>query len=208
MQKRYILLYLLYNLALVAASHKLTTMWTPAGEELPFDPRTVIATPIATGVAMTASPSPLATATVEVVAIATLRSEPTQPAPSGGKHIVVDISEQKAMLYENERLRAVVVVSTGRPGSETRPGHYTIENKIPLAYAETWDWNLPAWLGIYWTGPLQNGFHALPIDANGEMLWGSGLGTPVSYGCIVLSPADAWMLYEWAEVETEVTIQP
>jgi lipoprotein-anchoring transpeptidase ErfK/SrfK len=67
---------------------------------------------------------------------------------------------------------------------------------------------MPYWMGIYWAGHLQNGFHALPVRADGSVLWDGYLGTPVSYGCIILSTADAAALYQWAQVGTPVTIQP
>jgi hypothetical protein len=38
---------------------------------------------------------------------------------------------------------------------------------LSLTYAYTWDLQMPHWLGIYWVGSLQNGIHALPIQANG-----------------------------------------
>ena len=67
---------------------------------------------------------------------------------------------------------------------------------------------MPDWMGIYWSGDLEDGFHALPILANGQRLWDTSLGTPVSYGCIVLSAQDAQTLYDWAEIGTPVYIQP
>ena len=58
---------------------------------------------------------------------------------------------------------------------------------------------MPYWLGIYWAGGSENGIHALPI-INGQTLWEGYLGSPISYGCVVLSAADAERLYNWAEV--------
>jgi LysM repeat protein len=124
------------------------------------------------------------------------------------KEIVVDISQQRTYVYEGETLVYSFTVSTGEVGRETVPGSYRILNKIPMAYASTWDLQMPYWMGIYWAGSLQNGFHALPILPSGERLWDGYLGTSVSYGCIILSQADAQTLYEWAEVGTTVTIQP
>ena len=70
---------------------------------------------------------------------------------------------------------------------------------------------MPNWLGIYFNpdnGNVENGFHALPITPAGAELWGDALGTPVSYGCIVLSPYDAKILYDWVEIGTPVLIYP
>ena len=54
---------------------------------------------------------------------------------------------------------------------------------------------------------LQNAIHALPIQPDGSVLWRAWLGTPVSYGCIILSNADALILFKWVEVGTTVQVQ-
>jgi LysM repeat protein len=129
------------------------------------------------------------------------------PGPSANKLILIDISEQRMYVYQDGALIWNFVVSTGLPGLDTRPGNYSVLNKLPLAYAYTWGLTMPQWLGIYWAGSLQNGIHALPIQPDGSVLWEGWLGTPVSYGCIILSNADAQTLYDWAEVGTAVNIQ-
>ena len=133
------------------------------------------------------------------------------PAPSGtggGKRIVVDLSEQHLYAYQGEVLVYSFAASTGMPGAGTRTGTFRVLDKIPNAYALTWSLQMPHWLGIYWAGSTENGIHALPILSNGQRLWAGYLGTPVSYGCIVLGTEDARMLYAWAEVGTPVVIQP
>lgn len=130
------------------------------------------------------------------------------PAPVAAKRIVVDKSEQRAYVYENGNLLWTFVVSTGMPGSETWNGTFNIRSKIPEAYAYNWALRMPYWLGFYHTGYLENGFHALPIMSSGAILWEGYLGTPVSYGCVILSYPDATTLYNWAEIGTEVVVQP
>ena len=128
-------------------------------------------------------------------------------APSGGgKRIVVDLSEQRMYVYQNGQLLWNWVVSTGRPGQATAVGHYKVLNKIPNAYAYTWSLQMPYWLGIYWAGSLQNGIHALPIQANGQRLWAGYLGQRVSFGCVILGTQNAKTLYNWAPVGTPVDI--
>ncbi len=131
----------------------------------------------------------------------------TEGSASGSRLVLVDISEQRMYVYENGNLLWAWVTSTGSPGRGTAPGRYSVLNKIPNAYASTWNLQMPYWLGIYWVGRLQNGIHALPILANGEKLWAGWLGTPVSYGCVILGDAEAQTLYNWVEVDTPVTIQ-
>jgi LysM repeat protein len=131
------------------------------------------------------------------------------PAPpaGGGKRIVIDISEQHLYAYQGDTLAYSFVASTGKPGAGTRTGSFSVLTKIPNAYASTWSLQMPHWLGIYWAGSLQNGIHALPIMANGQRLWAGYLGTPVSFGCIILGVEEPRLLYQWAEIGTPVTIR-
>lgn len=127
-------------------------------------------------------------------------------APSGGKYVLVDISEQRVYAYQGNTLIYKFIASTGL-NNATATGSYSILNKIPNAYGSTWDIWMPNWLGIYWAGTLQNGFHALPILSSGARLWAGYLGAPISYGCIVLGPYDAQLLYDWVNIGTPVEIQ-
>ena len=127
--------------------------------------------------------------------------------PGGAKRIVVDISEQHLYAYQGGTLVYSFVASTGMPGVGTSTGTFSVLNKLPNAYASTWNLQMPYWMGIYWSGGLQNGIHALPILSNGQLLWAGYLGTPISYGCIVLGTYEASLLYEWADVGATVVIQ-
>jgi LysM repeat protein len=132
---------------------------------------------------------------------------PTSQTSGSNKRIVIDLSEQHMYVYQDGALLYSWVTSTGMPGAATIPGHFQVLNKLPNAYAYTWGLQMPYWLGIYWAGSLQNGIHALPIMADGRILWEGYLGQPVSYGCIILSTENAATLYNWAEVGTPVDIQ-
>jgi hypothetical protein len=125
---------------------------------------------------------------------------------AGNKYILVDISDQYMYVYEGERLVFNFVASTGMNNS-TSVGNFSVLNKIPSAYGATWNIWMPNWLGIYWAGGLQNGIHALPILPNGAQLWAGYLGTPISYGCVVIGAYESQLLYDWAEIGTTVEIQ-
>lgn len=137
-----------------------------------------------------------------------VQAAPPMAAPStgGGKYILVDISEQHMYVYEGDALIYSFVASTGI-NNATRVGTFAVQSKIPNAYGSTWDIWMPNWLGIYWSGGLENGIHALPILPNGAILWEGFLGRPVSYGCVVLGTYESQLLYEWAEIGTPVEIQ-
>jgi len=128
------------------------------------------------------------------------------PAYSGSKYVVVDISEQHMYVYEGNTLVYSFVSSTGM-NNATRVGTFSVLNKIPNAYGATWNIWMPHWLGIYWSGNLQNGIHALPILPNGATLWAGYLGTPISYGCVVLGSYDAQTLFNWVDIGTPVEIR-
>jgi len=137
--------------------------------------------------------------------------QPQQPANSsyaysGSKYILVDISEQHMYVYDGDTLVYSFIASTGI-NNATRVGTFAVQSKIPNAYGATWNIWMPDWLGIYWSGSLENGIHALPILSNGATLWEGYLGRPVSYGCVVLGTYDAQVLYDWAEIGTPVEIQ-
>jgi lipoprotein-anchoring transpeptidase ErfK/SrfK len=125
---------------------------------------------------------------------------------SGSKRIVVSISEQHMYVYEGDNLVFSFIISTGIGGS-TRPGTFSVLDKIPNAYGATWNLWMPNWMGIYYAGALENGIHALPILSNGSTLWEGYLGAPVSYGCVVLSTYDSQLLYDWAEIGVPVIIE-
>lgn len=124
------------------------------------------------------------------------------------KRLVVSISEQRLWVYENGQQIHEYVISTGIDRSPTQPGVFQVQMHDPNAYASIWDLYMPNFLGIYeaWPG-FMNGFHGLPLLSNGVRLWGSILGKPASYGCIILSLDDAQSLYDWAENGVVVEIR-
>ena len=130
----------------------------------------------------------------------------SRPSYGGSKYILVDLSEQHMYVYEGDVLIYSFVASTGINGG-TRIGNFAVQSKIPNAYGSTWNIWMPDWLGIYWSGGLENGIHALPILPNGATLWAGFLGRPISYGCVVLGTYDAQVLYDWAEMGTPVEIE-
>jgi lipoprotein-anchoring transpeptidase ErfK/SrfK len=158
--------------------------------------------------APTAIPTAIPTSIVQAEIVQDTSAADFQPPPnySGNKYILVDISEQHMYVYEGDSLVYSFVVSTGIHNG-TRAGNFSVLEKIPNAYGATWDIWMPNWLGIYWSGGLQNGIHALPILPNGATLWSGYLGTPISYGCVVLGTYESELLYNWAEVGTPVEIQ-
>ena len=128
-------------------------------------------------------------------------------ASKGQKKFVVDISEQRCWRYEGDKLLNTWRCSTGRNNS-TKTGRFRVQSKIRKAYGSTWNIWMPWWLGIYWSGPVENGIHGLPWNAKtGARTWAGLVGTPITYGCVMLNDKAAETLWRWADIGTLVIIK-
>lgn len=124
------------------------------------------------------------------------------------KRIVINITQQHMWLYENGEMISDHVISTGMSNSPTLPGVFQVQTHEVNAYASNWDLWMPHFLGIYEAVPgFMNGIHGLPVLSSGVRLWGSVLGTPASYGCIITDLPTGASLFEWAEDGVVVEIQ-
>jgi lipoprotein-anchoring transpeptidase ErfK/SrfK len=129
-------------------------------------------------------------------------------APVPGKRIVISTAEQRMRVYENDALLHDWPVSTGLADSPTYTGEFQILSKEENAYASQWDLWMPHFMGVYRAGgDVYNGIHALPILASGQRLWEGSLGSPASFGCIILGIQEGETLYNWAELGVPVTIE-
>lgn len=130
---------------------------------------------------------------------------PYTPVP--GRRVVISIPEQRMRVYENGQLLYEWVVSTGIDSSPTNTGVFQVLSMEEEAYASQWDLWMPNFIAIYRAGgEVYNGIHALPILANGQRLWAGSLGSPASFGCIILGIDEAQTLYDWVEVGVVVVI--
>jgi lipoprotein-anchoring transpeptidase ErfK/SrfK len=131
---------------------------------------------------------------------------PYPPVP--GKKIVINIAEQRLRVYENGGLLYEWPISTGIANSPTYTGEFQVLDKNEEAYASQWDLWMPHFIAIYRAGgDTYNGIHALPILSSGRRLWEGALGSPASYGCIILGIQEAETLYNWAEIGVPVVIE-
>lgn len=124
------------------------------------------------------------------------------------KRIVISLGDQHMWLYQDGGLVAEYIVSTGIARSPTLPGIFQVQTHVLNAYASIWDLWMPHFLGIYEAVPgFWNGIHGLPLLSNGVRLWGSVLGRPASYGCIILDLEAGEWVYDWAEEGVVVEIR-
>jgi LysM repeat protein len=122
-----------------------------------------------------------------------------------GPHFVASITRQTCWLFQDTVIVASWTCSTGRPGSPSIPGNYTIQTKQPRAYSAAADFWMPFWLGVYDAGIYENGIYGAET---GETRWQDLLGTPITYGCIMLDDTPAEALYDLAYIGIPVTILP
>lgn len=124
------------------------------------------------------------------------------PAPSGGRAVVVSLSQQALWAYEDGEVVRSTYVSTGTDKTPTPQGYFTVINKIPIQDME----------GTingesYFVADVPN---VMYFDNEGNALhgtyWHNNFGTPMSHGCVNL-PLDvaAWM-YEWSPMGMPVVI--
>ncbi len=126
-----------------------------------------------------------------------------------GTRFIASISGQRCWLYQNGTLIGNWRCSTGRQESPTIPGSYKVQSKINPAYASAWDFWMPYWMGLYYAGRIENGIHGLPYaPKTGRRTWEGLVGTPITYGCIMLDDANAKTLFDVAYIGMPVVILP
>jgi lipoprotein-anchoring transpeptidase ErfK/SrfK len=126
------------------------------------------------------------------------------------KRVVVSISQQRTVVYENGQVKWDWPASTGINSSPTAPGIFQIQSHETNAYAANWDLWMPHFMGVYRPVPssdFMNGFHGFPSRGGYQLLWQNSLGSRVTYGCILLDTNNAKLLYDWAEEGVVVEIQ-
>jgi len=132
---------------------------------------------------------------------------PSQAPADVQKKLIVDISEQRCRRYEGDKLLDTWPCSTGM-NNATKTGHFRVQSKLTKAYGGTWDIWMPYWLGIYWSGGTENGIHGIPWYASsGRRIWAGLVGSPATFGCVMLRDDPMKKLWNWADIGTEVVIR-
>ncbi len=119
------------------------------------------------------------------------------------KTIHLDLSEQRLWYQLGPVILNKFIISSGRPSLPTPTGEFKVQNKTKLAFSQRYGLYMPYWLGL----GRGYGIHELPYWPSGYREGANHLGTPVSHGCVRLSPGAALELHDWAEVGTSVVIQ-
>ena len=129
-----------------------------------------------------------------------------RPAPQGNLSMTVSINQQRCKVYQGDAVLYNWPCSTGRAGSGTKTGTFYVQSKIREAWGSRWGFYMPYWLGIYWAGASENGIHGLPYEPGGYPVWANSVGTPVTFGCVLLGANESATLWEIAYIGMPVTI--
>jgi LysM repeat protein len=139
---------------------------------------------------------------------------PLDPVPN--KRIVVNLSTQSLVAYENGQPVFSWLISSGMDRAPTSPGVYQIISHDPVATGGSYEqctalgcaqWTMYWFMGIYEVIPgLVNGFHGAVLLANGRYLGDGLVGRPFTYGCIMSDNDNGEALYNWADEGTIVEI--
>ncbi|MEO7654729.1 MAG: L,D-transpeptidase family protein [Sphingomicrobium sp.] len=115
------------------------------------------------------------------------------PASAGEERVVVSLGDQMAYLYRGNTLVAASTISSGKPGTDTPPGIFSVLEKKPMHHSRKYD-NAPM--------PFMQ-----RIDQYGIALHaGFNPGQPASHGCVRLPKPFAQKLFASTEVGTPVLI--
>ena len=109
--------------------------------------------------------------------------------------IHVDLSLQIMRVFHDCQLVFTTLVSSGREPAWTYPGRFSIQTWFPYLQLSAPSWSTSVYyqeaVPYFMTYIGDLGFHGA--------YWHDDFGSPVSHGCINLSPADAKWLYAWAQ---------
>ena len=143
--------------------------------------------------------------TVQTTPIPTPSPVATTPTPAGPNWIEVVLAEQTVYLWQGDQMLASLPISSG-VGDSPSTTTYTGEFKIATMYPGP-EQTAP---GVFVRDILifdwehGNGFHSLPMDANGTIL-DPTIGKPASAGCVRV--AESGVLYNFAELGMRVVIR-
>lgn len=122
----------------------------------------------------------------------------TSYAPAAGyKRITVNLSAQTLTAWQGDTVILNTLISSGTAATPTVTGTFRIGNKYPAQRMIGPGYDIPNVPSVmyFWQGYAFHGAY-----------WHNNFGTPMSHGCVHLTPGEAAYLYNWADVGTEVYV--
>lgn len=140
-------------------------------------------------------------------------AEPFVPAPEvrSPVSLVVDLSDRRVYVYQDEQVKTSFRIAVGRAGWETPTGRYEV---ISMVEHPTWQHPFTGeivppgngnplgvrWIGFWTDGKNTIGFHGTPNEET--------VGRAASHGCIRMYNDDVINLFEMVQVGTPVIVVP
>ncbi|NUM47261.1 MAG: L,D-transpeptidase [Anaerolineales bacterium] len=116
----------------------------------------------------------------------------------------VNLYEQTIVAYEGTRLVFATVISSGIDPFWTRPGLFSIYQKLDTTYM-TGSFEADG-SDRYYLEDVPWTMYFDEARALHGAYWHTGYGWPRSHGCVNLSPGDSQWLYNWAQVGDQVYV--
>ncbi len=123
---------------------------------------------------------------------------------TSGKHITVNLKEQRLRAYENGRLTNTFLISSGRYGYWTRRGLHSVLLKTPVVrYAWVYSPGNPE---NYDLGNVPYNLRIYPHTYIHYAYWHNNFGRPMSHGCVNVNLANMKWIYRWADEGVPVLV--
>src|SRR5437763_8326537 len=159
-----------------------------------------------------ADPTPSEAATLTPTVPPVVATPTPAPTPAAqGKLIVVTLATQSLTAYEDGKVVATTVVSTGRPALPTLTGTFHIKAKYaPYHFISPWPKSSPYWYASAWVkyAMLYEDGGYFIHDAPWRTVYGPRANlTNGTHGCVNVPLSTMTFLYNWASVGTTVIVQ-
>ncbi len=123
---------------------------------------------------------------------------------TSGKHITVNLKEQRLRAYENGKLINTFLISSGRTGYWTKKGLHSVLSKRPVVvYAWSYGLNHPE---NYDLGPVPYNLLIYRHTYIHYAYWHNNFGRPMSHGCVNVNLDNMKWVYRWADEGVPVLV--
>ena len=126
-----------------------------------------------------------------------VKVNPTAAPADGRRWIEVNLSEQTLTAWQGDVAVMHTYISSGRSPTPTVTGRFKIGQKYSSQRMVGPDYDLP---GVPWVMYFYGGY------AIHGAYWHNNFGTPMSHGCVNMTPGESQILYNWAPAGTEVYV--
>jgi lipoprotein-anchoring transpeptidase ErfK/SrfK len=116
------------------------------------------------------------------------------------RHIDVNLSTQRAVLYENDQVVQSWAVSSGLSGTTTPTGNFEVFAHVNMQNMGCGPTSSYCTKNVPWVT-----YFAPDIAFHGAY-WHNNFGTPMSHGCVNMPVSQAKYVFDWAPNGTEVSV--